>query len=207
QHIAAVHREVVDGRDEDVEVAVAVDVGHGNASLPAYRVGHTGAIGDVLESVVALVDVEPIRANVRGEVKVGQAIVVDVAGRNSAAVVVVQVVQNVERGVFWQPIDERDARATRGKELEKRSTAGCGVAANEQNAREPKKKSLRPDVDYRHCRDDCRDVLDTRGAPFPQEDSNGVALTAIPAATRSSERFRRRLRPRRSASSKVRWTD
>ena len=93
----AVHREVVDTRDEDVDITVAVDVGHGDARLPADRISDAGALRDVLEPVIALVYVEPIGADVRGEVQIGQAIVVDVAHSDTAAVVEIQVGQDVER--------------------------------------------------------------------------------------------------------------
>ena len=97
QHVPSVHREVIDGGDVDVDVAVAIDVGHGDAGFPSDRVGDTGALGDVLEMVVPLVQIESIRADVRREIEVGQPIVVDVTDGDSAPVVVVQIREDVER--------------------------------------------------------------------------------------------------------------
>ena len=109
EHVVPVHPEIVDARDVDIDVAVPVDVGHRGAGLPARGIRDAGAVGDVLEPVIPLVQVEPVGAHVRREVEVREAVVVDVAHRHAPAVVVVHVAEDVERGVVRQPVDERDA--------------------------------------------------------------------------------------------------
>src|ERR1041384_2385030 len=76
---ADLHREVIAPRDEDVDAAVAVDVGHRDAALPADRVGDAGPGRDVLELKVSLVAVQPVGAQVRGEVDVEQTVAVAVS--------------------------------------------------------------------------------------------------------------------------------
>src|SRR5207249_2579705 len=82
--------------------------------------------------VVALVQVEPVGAEVRREVEVGQAVVVDVADGDAAAVVVVHVVENAERGVVGQPIDERDTGALGSQPLEQLRLANATAAGDRQ---------------------------------------------------------------------------
>jgi hypothetical protein len=108
EHVAAVHAEVADAGDIDVEPPVAVDVGHRDPGLPALGVRHTGVLGDILEAEVPRVAIETVGPQVRREVQVRQAVAIDVSGRYAAAVVVVQVVQDVERRIFGQRVDERD---------------------------------------------------------------------------------------------------
>ena len=118
EHVPAVDAEVIDATHVEIHVAVAVDVGRGDAGLPADRIGDAGALGHVLEAVVALVQIEAIRAAVGREVEVGEPVVVDVSDRDAAAVVVVEVVQDVERGVFGERVGEADPRAARAQRLE-----------------------------------------------------------------------------------------
>ena len=107
QHIAAVNPQVAHPAHEDVHVAVAVHVGHRDTSLPARRIGDARAHRDVLELIVSLVQVQMVGPEIRREVEVGQSVVVDVAYRNAAAVVVVQIVEDVEARVLGQFIRER----------------------------------------------------------------------------------------------------
>src|SRR5205807_3970502 len=132
EHVVPVQRRKVDGGDVDINVTVAVDVGHRDAGLPGPRVGDTGPLGDVHEPVVALVQVEPVGAEVRSEVEVGQAVVVDVADGHAAAVVVVHVVENAERGVVGQPIDERDTAALGSQPLEQLRRANATAGGDRQ---------------------------------------------------------------------------
>src|SRR5438034_2796802 len=118
EDVVPVHREKVDAGDVDVDEAVPVDVGHGDAGLPAVGIGDAGPVGDVLEPIISLVQVQPVGSDVRGEIEVGQAVVVDVTHRYSATVVVVHVGEDVERGIVGQPVGERDAGAARRQELE-----------------------------------------------------------------------------------------
>src|SRR5438034_1286311 len=81
EDVVPVHREKVDAGDVDVDEAVPVDVGHGDAGLPAVGIGDAGPVGDVLEPIISLVQVQPVGSDVRGEIEVGQAVVVDVTHR------------------------------------------------------------------------------------------------------------------------------
>src|SRR2546427_12219279 len=64
----------------------------------------------------------------RGEIEVGQAVVVDVTHRYSATVVVVHVGEDVERGIVGQPVAERNAGAARRQELEQLRLAAAPPA-------------------------------------------------------------------------------
>ena len=121
QHVAAVHAEIVHARNVDIETTVAVDIGHRDAALPPDRIGDARAVGDVLEPEVAQVAVQPVGAQVRREIQIDQSITVDVAGRHAAAVVVVQVIDDVDRGVGeGQSVGERDPARLRRDNLEDR---------------------------------------------------------------------------------------
>src|SRR5216684_2129462 len=92
EHVVPVPAEIVDARNVDVDVAVPVDVGHRDAGLPADGIGDPRPLGDVLELVIPLVQVEPVGTSVRGEVEVRQA------------------VDERHAGPFrWQPLEERRA--------------------------------------------------------------------------------------------------
>ena len=59
-----------------------------------------------------------IRAEIGSEIEIRQPVVVDVADSDACTIVVVEVVQNVERLVFGQAILECDAGRTRREQLE-----------------------------------------------------------------------------------------
>src|SRR5206468_11983369 len=96
---------------------------------------HAGTLGDVLELVVPLVAVQSIGTDVRREVEIREPVAVDVTHGDAAAVVVVEEVDDVERGILLRHrIHERDAGGTGGQELEQRelrlaTAAGHGAAA------------------------------------------------------------------------------
>src|SRR5439155_481226 len=113
-------RQVIDARDVDIDFPIAVDVGHRDAGLPPNRIGDASLVGDVLELIVALIAIELVRAEVRGEVEVGETVSVDIADGNSGAVVVVQVVQDVEVGALGQIVGEGYAGRFWLQELEER---------------------------------------------------------------------------------------
>ena len=60
QHVPSVHGEVIDGGDINVDVTVPVHVRHRNAGFPANGIRHAGVIGDILESIIAPVQVKAI---------------------------------------------------------------------------------------------------------------------------------------------------
>ena len=110
EHVPSVHREEVDARDVDVDAPVTVHVGHGDAGLPPISVGDARLIGDVLELIVALVPVKLVGAEVRGKIKILQPVPIHVPNGDAAAVVVVEIVQDVEVGLLRELVDEADAR-------------------------------------------------------------------------------------------------
>ena len=142
EHVVPVHPEIADRRDVDVDPAVAVHVGHRDARLPTAGAPphppHARPVGDVLEAVVALVEIEPVGAEVRREVEIGQAVVVDVARGHAAAVVVVEVVQDVEGRVFRQAILERDAGRPRRQQLEQARAGGAVAPGQRRDGKEPR---------------------------------------------------------------------
>src|SRR5690606_4060016 len=89
-------RQFSDLRDVDVELAVPIYICHRDASRPAAVTSDSGRFGDVFKLEISLVKVEPIRDLIAGEIKVHQSVTVDVAGRNAAAVVEVEVIEDVD---------------------------------------------------------------------------------------------------------------
>jgi hypothetical protein len=112
---------------------IAVDVRHGHAAGPSLRPFDPGSVRDVLEPKVAPVEVQPVWAEVRGQVQISEAVVVDVPRRDAATVVVVQVVQDVELAALRQLVDEGDARLLRTQELEQRRRALGAIARGERH--------------------------------------------------------------------------
>src|SRR6185312_1581973 len=96
----------------------------------------------VLEPIIPLVQVQPVGSDVRREVDVLQAVVVDVTHRDATTVVVVHVLENVERGVVGQPVGERDAGALRGQQLEQPRLAGA-TAGGERHHRQERHNRTR----------------------------------------------------------------
>ena len=100
--------------DEQVEVAVAVDVGEGRPAVQVAAAAGRGMVdarrrGDVREVVVAVVAVQQVRPDVAAhDVEVDVAVAVVVAGRDAAAEHLRLRVGRVDDAVH-----ERDARARR----------------------------------------------------------------------------------------------
>ena len=96
--------------DQEVQVAVAVDVGEHGAGRVAAGHRDAGRRGDVLEAPVAQVAVQGIRALVAGEVDVGAAVSIHVPQRHAAALRQVTV---PERAVERDGVGESNAGAGR----------------------------------------------------------------------------------------------
>ena len=114
------HPQVIHTGDVDVEAPVAVDVGHRDAAFPSHRIRDAGAGGDVFEPEVAEVAIEVVRAQVRGEVEIDEAVAIDVARRHAAAIVEVQIVDDVHRGVFGEHVGECDSSSRTPDRFEER---------------------------------------------------------------------------------------
>src|SRR5262249_11017236 len=82
--------------DVDVEVPVAVYVGHRSSGRPRARLD-AGSLGDVVEPHVPFVQVQAARDHVAGEKDVRQAVVIDVPHGDAGAIVDVDVVLDVYR--------------------------------------------------------------------------------------------------------------
>ena len=120
EHVAPVHREVFDARHVDVDAPIAVDVRHRDAGLPAIRVGDARLVGDILELIVPLVPIELVGTKVRGEIKILESIAIDITNSDAAAVVVVEIVDDVEVRRLRQLIDELYAGGLRRQQLKQR---------------------------------------------------------------------------------------
>ena len=114
-------------RDVDVEEAVVVDVHHADARGPSFG-SDPGALGDVLEAHLTLVQVESARDHVAGEVEIRQPVVVDVAHTDAGTVVQVDVGLHVHRVRRGDRIGEGDAGLVGAEELEQ-GAFGCAVGA------------------------------------------------------------------------------
>src|SRR5438552_5171378 len=142
EDVATVHSEVVDARYVDVDLPVAIDVGHRDAGFPADRIGDAGLVGDVLELIVALIAIELVRAEVRGEVQVGEPVSVDIADGNSGTVVVVQVVEDVKVRPLRQVVGERDSGRFWLEELEQRRRDGWAIRLATSDGNRTKQGSI-----------------------------------------------------------------
>src|SRR6185437_6707188 len=95
--------------DIDVEVAVAVDIDHGGAGAPALCSRDAAFFRDVFEGAVAFVEEQAIVDHVAGQEDIGQAVVVDIADGYSAAVVEIDIIEDVEGFAVEEGILEVDA--------------------------------------------------------------------------------------------------
>src|SRR5437763_731931 len=76
--------------DEQVGVAVVVDVGERGADTRAIADRDAGALGDVCEATAAEIAVQTVLANLVDEVEIEQSVAVDVGNRDRGTVVVVR---------------------------------------------------------------------------------------------------------------------
>ncbi len=134
EDVATAGRQVADRRDVDIEVAVAVHVGHRDTALPARDGTDAGSLGDVLEPEVARVAIEPVGTEVRREVQVRQAVAVHITGSHAPAVIEIQVVDDVELGSLRQLVGECHPGGFRGKQLEQGLGTLYGAAGQRQHA-------------------------------------------------------------------------
>ena len=108
----------------DIQQAIAVDVDEHNSGRPELRLRSERAIRNILEFEISPVDVQSVLTLVRREVEVRQTVAVEISGRNTATVVVVEVIEDVQRRCGLQLVDEADPRCVRIQQLEARFSAG-----------------------------------------------------------------------------------
>src|SRR2546423_11667142 len=99
---------MADGRDEEVGVAVVVDVGERATHRDGVRGRQPSWSGDVHEATVAEVLPELVGAELRDEVEIGETVAIDVRGAQAAPVVVVRELITPAR-VVDHAVLERDA--------------------------------------------------------------------------------------------------
>jgi hypothetical protein len=131
-----VHREIVDARHIDVDLAIAIDVGHGDAGFPPVGISDAGFPGYVLELIIPFVPIKLVRPDVGGEIQIRKPITVDVANRDSTTIVVVEVVDDVEARL-GQSVGERDAGRFGGKKLKERPGVRSRLAARKRENNNP----------------------------------------------------------------------
>ena len=113
--------------DVDVEPAVAVHVGEGDAGRPPLAV-QPGLGGDVAEVELPLVQVQPRAALIRREHDLREAVAGEVAERDAAAVVVVAIGEDVQVAGVGEAVLEADAGVARGQQGEE-TAVGRGRGA------------------------------------------------------------------------------
>ena len=115
-------------RDVDIEIPVVVDIDHTDAACPpACR--DPRRLGDVCEPHVALVQVEATRNHVAREEDVRQAVVIDVADRNTPAVVNVRIRQHVDGIGDRDGVGEGDVGVPRAQTLKEGTGARARTTA------------------------------------------------------------------------------
>lgn len=93
----------------DVEIPVAVNIGHGYTRAPVGISGHAGFFGNVFELKISFVEVKLVTGLVvGGKIEIRQSVVVDVASGYAASVVIIEVIQDVEEFVFLQCVFKID---------------------------------------------------------------------------------------------------
>ena len=127
--VAVVHEErdaSAERADEQIEVAVTVDVGEHGARGMATGQRDAGPGRDVFEAGVAQVAVQGVRALVAREVDIGEAVAVHVAQRDAAALCQVAVPQGAvdgdgvgeaNSGAWWRQLGEPRTAARRRVQL------------------------------------------------------------------------------------------
>ena len=119
----------------DIQQAIAVDVDEHNSGRPELRLRSERAIRNILEFEISPVDVQPVLTLVRREVEVRQTVAVEISGRNTATVVVVEVIEDVQLRCGVQFVDEVDPRCVRIQQLEALFSAGCTGRNRQENRR------------------------------------------------------------------------
>src|SRR6185437_3069954 len=119
--VAALRRILPGIADIDIEQTVSVDVRHRHAGLPTVRPAfESGLLRDVFEFEPAEVEIQFAGLAVGGKDKIGQTIVVDIAGGYAAAVVKIFEVQHVQLFRLFDVVAEMDAGSGSRQQLKKR---------------------------------------------------------------------------------------
>jgi hypothetical protein len=121
---------VPDRCDEEIGVAVVVDVRECGADRDCIGHAQAGGVGDVAELAATQVLPELRTAQLRNEENIGEAVAVDVSGRDAGAVVVVDLLV-ILAGVVDEMILECDPAgvdSVRKAEIVDRGRSRCGGA-------------------------------------------------------------------------------
>src|SRR5690606_32367425 len=101
-------------------MSVAVDVGHGHARGPAGSMLDAGLSRDFLKTEVPPAQASGLGPNVRPAVKIGQAVAINVAGCDAAAVVEVFILEDVESFAVSDVVAKGQPRLSSGDRFEER---------------------------------------------------------------------------------------
>src|SRR6266516_1643885 len=128
-------REAAHVRYINIQHAVAVDVDEHDACRPEIRMSFERPVRNILESEIPPVDVQPVLTLVRREVEVRQTVAVEISGRNTATVIVVEVIEDVQLRCGLQCVDEADPRCLGIQQLEALFSAGSTGRNRQENRR------------------------------------------------------------------------
>jgi hypothetical protein len=102
----------------DVRPAVIVHVGDGDACFPIAPAFYTGFCGDVVKMKITFVMIEYTSALVGDEIDIGQTVAIEVCDGNAPAIIIIKVVEDIERVGISDPIFEADAGAVCRQQVE-----------------------------------------------------------------------------------------
>ena len=88
----------------NVQPAIAIDIGHHTAAVPAALAFNSGSGTYVFELEFPLIQIQLVRTLIGSKKQIGKTVVVDVTNRHAPAVVVVQIIQNANVLVWEQVV-------------------------------------------------------------------------------------------------------
>src|SRR5690554_5654391 len=123
----AVHR-----RNIDVQESVAVDVGHHSARRPVGDAFDTCALGHILKSKIAPIEIEAVGPHVGHEIDVRQIVAIHIPHGDAPAIIEIEIVDDVELGRVFDMVDEVDAGAGRVDGAKKGGLASNAASQEQQ---------------------------------------------------------------------------
>ena len=99
----------------DIEVTIAIDIGHCNPGWPYIPGSKTGFFGNILKLEIAFVEIKSIGGLAAAKKDIGQSVVIDIADGHAAAVV--EITEGIGINFFGitEIIGEMDTRPFCGK--------------------------------------------------------------------------------------------